>query len=576
MAYIVIIIVLSIIALQVYFFRKNVLRMKEYKDIFEDASSWSIVYNEETDFVTGINGQGNSIFESIRDSINKYLENNSGSVIDFNLLKDTVDRHCDSVENDVNTLTPTPLYCGLAGTMIGVILGLISLIFTGSITDLLSSGTGNFGSAAEGVTDLLSGVAWAMLASIMGILLTTRSSILFKKYKLLGESRKNTFLAWLQAKLLPELPSDTTDALNRLVKNLNRFNNTFATNTSELRGALSEVNESYRIQGDIIQAVHDMDVMRMADANVRVLQELQQSTDKLEQFNQYLDDIHGYTDAIHRFTSQFEQEANRLHVLEEIKLFFTRHKEEIAKESADVDVALKNALNDIKDTASSNSQNLNMILVQQAEEFKRIINEERASFEDANSAIKAQFRDQIGQLPMLQQRLIDITKIVPKLDELIRSVNQSNNNLSKNLEKTIKEISKQKVSRGLSGSGNYSSSLAIPKWMKWTGLISVVLIMLACVSNTLFNILSNPNDQMVDAVISSDSLSCNDVFIDKANIKSSDNSIDDKNSSSIVSFREKEKDSVSINNDTMKSVIINKKDILNNGLNNLIFGKNGK
>ena len=177
---------------------------------------------------------------------------------------------------------------------------------------------------------------------------------------------------------------------------------------------------------------------------------------------------------------------------------------------------------------------------------------------------------------MLQQRLIDITKIVPKLDELIRSINQSNNNLSKNLDKTIKEISKQKVSRGLSGSGNYSSSLAIPKWMKWTGLISVVLIMLACISNTLFNILSNPNDQKVDAVISSDSLSCNDVFIDKTNIKSSDNSIDDKNSSSIVSFREKEKDSVSINNDTMKSVIINKKDILNNGLNNLIFGKNGK
>ena len=358
------IIVAFIIALQIFFFVKNVLRMRDYKKIFAEENSWGIAHNPETNFVSGIYGRGNNVFESIKDSINKYLENNSGSVIDFSLLKDAVDRHCDSVENDINTLTPTPLYCGLAGTMAGVIVGLGSLITTGSITDLLSSGSGNFGTAAEGVNDLLSGVAWAMLASIMGIMLTTIASLLFKRYKLQGESGKNTFLAWLQAKLLPELPSDTSDALNRLVKNLNKFNNTFAENTSSLRGALREVNESYRIQGDVIKAVHDMDVMKMAKANVRVLEELKECTDKLEQFNKYLDDIHGYTDAIHTFTTQFEQEANRLHVLEEIQQFFMRHKAEIAKDSADVDVALRNALRTLKETASSNTSELNSTLVQ--------------------------------------------------------------------------------------------------------------------------------------------------------------------------------------------------------------------
>ena len=93
----------------------------------------------------------------------------------------------------------------------------------------------------------------------------------------------------------------------------------------------------------------------MAKANVRVLEELKECTDKLEQFNEYLDDIHGYTDAIHTFTTQFEQEANRLHVLEEIQQFFMRHKAEIAKDSADVDVALRNALRTLKETASSNT-----------------------------------------------------------------------------------------------------------------------------------------------------------------------------------------------------------------------------
>ena len=481
-------IVLAIIALQIYFFIKNVLRMREYKDIFNEVNSWGIAHNSETNFVSGIYGKGNKVFTSIKDSINKYLENNSGSVIDFSLLKDAVDRHCDSVENDINTLTPVPLYCGLAGTMAGVIVGLSSLLSTGSITALLSSGSGSFGAAADGVNDLLSGVAWAMLASICGIFLTTVGSILFKRYKLQGESGKNTFLAWLQSKLLPELPSDTSDALNRLVKNLNKFNNTFAANTSELRGALTQVNESYRIQGDIIKAVHDMDVMKMAKANVRVLQELKECTDKLEAFNEYLDDIHGYTDAIHTFTTQFEQESNRLHVLEEIRNYFTRHKAEIAKDSADVDIALRNALKAIKETAGTNSKELNSTLVQQAEEFKQVLKEEKESFEKVNNELKAQFGAQLSQIPMLEKKLSEISAIPSKLDTLIDRMERSNSALSSNVKSTMSQTAQSL--RSVSSGDNSTSSFVqtFPTWMKWTIIVSVVLIALACISNTAYNI----------------------------------------------------------------------------------------
>lgn len=489
------IIVATIIVLQIFFFVKNVLRMREYKKIFAEEKSWGIAHNTETKFVSGIYGRGNKVFESIKDSINKYLENNSGSVIDFSLLKDAVDRHCDSVENDINTLTPTPLYCGLAGTMAGVIVGLSSLLTTGSITALLSSGSGNFGTAAEGVNDLLAGVAWAMLASIMGILLTTIASLLFKRYKLQGESGKNTFLAWLQAKLLPELPSDTSDALNRLVKNLNKFNNTFAENTSSLRGALREVNESYRIQGDIIKAVHDMDVMKMAKANVRVLEELKECTDKLEQFNEYLDDIHGYTDAIHTFTTQFEHEANRLHVLEEIQQYFMRHKAEIAKDSADVDVALRNALRTLKETASQNTGELNSTLVQQAEEFKRIIADEKESFERLNSELRTQFSAELTQIPMLQKQLAEIAGIPAKIDKLIERMERSNSTLASQVSETMTRTAKELTTVSSKGeSSPYAVPQMMPNWMKWTIVVSVILIALACISNTVYNICFAPDN----------------------------------------------------------------------------------
>lgn len=496
MSVIVPIIVIFIIIAQICFFIKNIERMNEYSRIFEEDESWGINHNIETGFVSGIRGQGNDVFESIKDSINKYLSNNSGSVIDFQLLKDAVDRHCDSIENDINTLTPIPLYCGLAGTMAGVIVGLYSLLDTGSITALLSSGAGNFGDAANGVNDLLYGVAWAMTASIFGIIFTTWGSILFKSRKIQGEAGKNTFLAWLQAKLLPELPSDTSDALNRLVKNLNKFNDTFAGNTTELRGALKEVNKSYRIQADIIKAVHDMDVMKMAKANVQVLKELKECTDKLEQFNEYLDGIHGYTDAIHKFTTRFESEANRVQVLEEIRNFFNRHKGEIAKDTADADIALRKALQTLKESAFTNATELNKTLTEQAEVFKDIISQEKEAFVEISMDIKAKFSTELRQFPQLEKKLSEISAIPSKLDKLIDRIEKSNAILASNVRETMKQTSIELQSLKSQGGTNTSPTVksSFPTWLKWT----IIIIAITCVLNTIHNIKHSEEDPNIE------------------------------------------------------------------------------
>lgn len=504
MSQLVICIVALVIVLQFIFFIMNVVRMREYKNIFAEDYSWGISHDSETNFVSGINGSGNKVFESIKDSINKYLANNLGSVIDFSLLKDAVDRHCDAVENDINTLTPTPLYCGLAGTMAGVIVGLGSLIHKGAITELLTTGAGEFDNAAQGVNDLLSGVALAMIASIVGIVLTTVASLLFKVRKLEGESGKNTFLAWLQAELLPELPSDTADAMRDLVRGLNRFNNKFAQNTTTLGETFDRVNESYRIQGDIIQAVHDMDVVRMARANVRVLHELQGCTDRLEVFNQYLDDIHGYTDAIHTFTTQFEKEANRLHVLEEIRDYFTRHQAEIARSSADADVALQEALKTLRRNATKNTNELNNTFVKQAEEFKTILEDERKSFEQINQELCNRFSSQLNQIPMLEKQLAEIAGIPAKLDRLIERMERANSQLASQVSGTMTRTAKDMMA-SVSSHGEDSPRKAVqilPGWMKWTIVVSSILIAIACLSNAVYNIWLTPNNTPVSNIVS--------------------------------------------------------------------------
>ena len=409
MKFVVPIIVLGIIALQFYFFVKNLKRMHQFPDIFMKKGTWDISHDRDSGFVKGIYGQGNIIFSSIKDSINKYLNNSVGSVIDYNLLKDAVDRHCETVEEDISTQTPVPLYCGLAGTMLGVIIGLGSLLFTDSITSLMTNSSAQqsaFYSAADGVSDLLTGVAWAMVASIFGIGLTTLNSLLFKKCKLQEESGKNEFLAWMQSVLLPELPSDTSDALNKLVKNLNRFNNTFSSNTQELGGTLSKVNESYKFQADIIQKVHDMDVMKMATANVK-----------------------GYTTAIEKFNEQFFAESDRLHVLEEIRDFFIRNKAEIAKNLTDETDALKTALKTLQNTSVTNMAELEKVLTDEVDTFKTI-----------NKQLLDQFTSQLEAFPKINKNLEAISLIPSALTALANKIEKNNSIAIEKINKKVERI----------------------------------------------------------------------------------------------------------------------------------------
>jgi len=462
--------------------------MSQFSNIFTDATSWNLRRNTETSLVDGVGGNGNDIFSAIVVSINKYLGHNSGSVIDFGLLKDAVDRHCDSVENDIATQTPIPLYWGLAGTMAGVILGLWDLLQSDAIMTLMGSSSGMINdasqNAASGINSLLSGVAWAMLASICGILLTTANSLLFKRCKLKEENGKNSFLAWMQSELLPELPSDTSEALNKLVKNLNKFNQTFAQNTSNLENVLDAVNQSYAIQADIIKNVHDMDVMKMAKANVQVLEELQQCTDKLEIFNQYLNDINGYTEAIHRFETLYNAQSEKVHILEEIRDFFGRHKGEIAKATADADYTLQEALQKIRESTSSNINEFHKYFVGQSEGFKEFLKAEQGEFEQFAITLKNQFNAQMAQIPQLSRQLEEISTIPVQLDKLIEKIEKSNALLANDISQAVKQALTITKS-----DGNYSPK-TIPGWMKISGWVALIIITITCVMNIVFYVLS--------------------------------------------------------------------------------------
>lgn len=505
------IIVFIVIAFQVSFFWKNLKRMHTFRDIFSAPSSWAVQINEDGQTVSGINGEGNSVFKLIKDNINDYLGNSQGSVIDYNILKDAVDRNCETIEDEINAQMPVPLYCGLAGTMAGVIVGLFSLLSEDSISNLMTSGSKSVESAtlamngaASGINDLLAGVALAMVASILGIVLTTVNSVLFKQFKRQEEEGKNKFLSWVQSILLPELPNDISDSFSMFVDNLNRFNDTFRENTRGLGHTLEQINGAYSTQADIIKTIQQMNVTRMATANVKVLNALSDCTDKLEQFNVYLNSIQGYTNEIEAFRQQLSSEANMVYLLEEmratlasIKNFFKTElgeiearKKAMANSVDSVDQYVTKALENLKSSSVNSVDDLKKAIDDQSEGLKKFLDQEKQMLQDMSQEVRNEFDRQISQIPNLAKRLEDITKVPSQLESLSGSIAESNRKLvngiiqaNQNMTNEIKHALKS-LDYSSSGNGGGPARIALPMWMKVAVVALLTIIASATVANS--------------------------------------------------------------------------------------------
>lgn len=505
------IIVFIVIAFQVSFFWKNLKRMHTFRDIFSAPSSWAVQINEDGQTVSGINGEGNSVFDLIKDNINDYLGNSQGSVIDYNILKDAVDRNCETIEDEINAQMPVPLYCGLAGTMAGVIVGLFSLLSEDSISNLMTSGSKSVESAtlamngaASGINDLLAGVALAMVASILGIVLTTVNSVLFKRFKRQEEEGKNKFLSWVQSILLPELPNDISDSFSMFVDNLNRFNDTFRENTRGLGHTLEQINGAYSTQADIIKTIQQMNVTRMATANVKVLNALSDCTDKLEQFNVYLNSIQGYTNEIEAFRQQLSSEANMVYLLMEmkdtlasIKNFFRtelgeidQRKQAIRNSVDNVDTYVNEALEKLKSSSVTSVDDLKKAIDDQSEGLKNFLDQEKQMLQDMSQEVRNEFDRQISQIPNLAKRLEDITKVPSQLESLSGSIAESNRKLvngitqaNQNMTNEIKHALKS-LDYSSSDNGGGPARIALPMWMKVAVVALLTIIASATVANS--------------------------------------------------------------------------------------------
>lgn len=345
------------------------IKVVTWREIKERLGAYSVnsSSNEDGIQVIIINNE-NEVAKEIENSINTYLIKNKGAVSDFNLIKDIVERNCDAVESEIESVTPLPLYLGLVGTMLGIIVGLGAIGLT----------TG-FGDIQQVVDSLMSEVACAMVASLVGVLTTTFISWKSRKCNVVIEADKNKFYTWIQTELLPVLSSNTVSTLTLLERNLNKFNASFGDTIVKLDEKLSKVGETYEQQLEILRRIENLDMSQMATANVKILKALDSSSKNLEDFAQYMDNSTMYLSEVRKLTKQMDSHLKETESLEIIADFYKKQMNEIAlrqdaiKSSViSVDDTLQKALASLQANAEQGLSGLKQTYVKQQDEMEKL------------------------------------------------------------------------------------------------------------------------------------------------------------------------------------------------------------
>lgn len=229
-------------------------------------------------------GNKNKSQREILKSLNNYLLRNKGAISDFMLVKDIVDRNIDKTDDQITSSIPTPLYLGLMGTMLGIIGG---LYFMPTIAAPAANMVQN-ADPISGIDSLLDGVKIAMVASVVGLLLTIITNLFFLSVRKSVENQKNDFFTFIQTELLPILSKNTASSIHTLQTNLLKFNTDFTVNMNQFSGIIAAVKNTFDSQLDVVEELKRIDVATIAKYNIDVMHQLKSSFRNLKDLSEYL------------------------------------------------------------------------------------------------------------------------------------------------------------------------------------------------------------------------------------------------------------------------------------------------
>ena len=446
--------------------------------------------------------QSNPTFKTIIESINVYLKKNKGNAIDYHLIKDIVDRNCDALEDEIQAQLPMPLYAGLAGTMSGVIVGVGYLWLSGGLKELLSTdkteqmanafaktGEQAVTSGADGIEAVLGGIALAMLASFIGIVLTTFGSWRAKSVKVQVEIGKQKFLSWLQQELLPKLKTGVDAEIGRITDNIKESNASFAANTTKLNATLKDINQAISGMTGMLHSLENLNVVQFASANIQVYEKLKNCTDELGRFAQYITSLDDFIAKIDMLSTKMGEADDRVRAIEEMGRYFRDERSNleamkglISSSIGEADANLKNAVASFKDSATSNYTEMATHNEQQRQALEKAIDEQQKQLE-------SKLKEKITQLDYISDELKKLAPIKDSVSKFESATKEQNRRIE-DLAASIRELANAKSSGGNVGTGK----IHFPGWAKWSLIIVSAIVGITCLTYLVPKIIALVSD----------------------------------------------------------------------------------
>ena len=341
------------------------------------------------------------VMERIVTALNNYLAKNKGAASDFHLMKDVVERYCDAEEEEITTQQPIPLYLGLMGTMVGIIVGIGAIAISGGLAG---------GSLMNHISELMTCVAIAMAASFTGVLCTTLIAWRSKDAVSKVQADKNRFYSWVQTELLPVLSGDAVNAIFLLQQNLMSFNQTFKTNVAGLDTALSRISDASKEQTELIKLIRDIDIRQVAQANIKVLKELKDCTSEMTVFNQYLHNVSGYLAAVNALNNNINEHLNRTAAIERMGAFFESEIAQVSAREQYINQVVAKVDDTLKRTFEALSENISSGVVELRSKAAEEYSELSTSWTAQQDAFKTSLTEQqVMMQEILKQREKDFT-----------------------------------------------------------------------------------------------------------------------------------------------------------------------
>lgn len=476
-------------SLQVISYVKTQHSRKKLKNLFPTSFADSIIaernVDENTVEIKLLKSESESTtFVKIVESINYYLLKNKGAT-DYAILKDITDRNCDSLEDEIDSTTPVPIYIGLCGTVLGIVFGVAILAFGGGLDQLLSLSPVPVGDAsdilqkslqkaletatgAQGIKELMQGVAVAMLTTFIGVFLTILGSLSHKESQQINELRKNDFLSWMQGELLPQMNTNMVSTLDMLQRNLNQFNRDFSQNSQNLNEIFGNINTTYDNQAEVLRLIRKLDINGMADANVRVLRELQGCTNQISLLKSFLDKSNQYLSEVQRMNQELTDYQDRTQLIENMGQFFQNEIEQIglrkaaiSKTVADIDATLGRSFEDLRTHTTNEYSHLRTLTSQEHAAFLQAVEDQKNSL-NAKLAETTQILDELKNLVAVKEQIGNMATAYTSQTEKLDAI--------ANIMKRVADKEPKVIVQGGSSNGGVQTLIPrpeFPKSMKW-------------------------------------------------------------------------------------------------------------